>query len=117
MRLVFALVDIPNIKRREVAERKWRISSPPALFEQTSGQQEGITPLRNTTGNENYLMVGVSIRSDRMLDGIRAATQSPGRYSVDAQDEPFHPPHEDKLFFSLCLRALGITVCPKFLGY
>ena len=117
MRLVFALADITNSKRREVAERKWHNSSPPALFERTSGQQEGITPLRNTTGNENYLMVSVSIRSDRMLDGIRAATQWPGLDSVDAQDEPLHPPHEDKLFFSRCLRALGITVCPKFLGY
>ena len=117
MRLVFALVDITNIKRREVAERKWRISSPPALFERTSSQQKGIAPLRNTTGNENYLMVSVSIRSDRMLDGIRAATQGPGLFSVDAQDEPFHRTHEDKFFFSRCLGTLGITVSPKFLGY
>ena len=117
MRLVFALVDITNIKTREVAEPKLCTSSPPALFERTSSQQEGIAPLRNTTGNENYLMVSVSIRSDRMLDGIRAATQSPGLDLVDVQGEPFHLPHENKLFFLRYLRALGITACPKFLGY
>ena len=117
MRLVFGLVDITNIKRREVAERKLCTSPSPALVVRVSSEQVGIAPLRNTSGNENYLMVCVSIRSYRMLDGIRAATQWPGLYSVDAQDEPFHPPHEGKLFFSRCLRALGITVCPKLLGY
>ena len=82
----------------------------------TSSKQEGIAPLLNIAGIENYLMVSVSVKSDRMLDGIRAATQGPGLFSVDAQDEPFHRTHEDKFFFSRCFGTLGITVRPKFLG-